>query len=345
MKLGVSIVICCYNSADRLPKALSHLGFQSALHDPNWEIIVVDNASTDNTSEVAKQACPEAIKSRLLVVTEPKSGLSNARITGLHAARYNIISFIDDDNWVSPDWIAQVNEAFATDVKLGVLGGPSLPVYEGQPPPWIDKIKGFYALGPQHQEDGDITEAQGSLLWGAGLTIRREALMQLFHQGFEFLMNDRKGSILSTGGDTEICFALRAMGWSLRYDSRLTLQHFVPSSRLTWEYACKLMLGMGSASVVITIYLIAFKKRPFDYPSVLKRKGKWSYQFLKSFKNLINTILLNPTACWDKKEGCEVVLKYQKLKGECTSLLENRSKYTECIKRIRNASWNIEGKQ
>lgn len=345
MKQGVSIVICCYNSATRLPETLKHLGCQSALDDTNWEVIIVDNASTDNTTEVAKEACPESLKSRLRLVAEPKSGLSNARITGFQSARYNIISFIDDDNWVSPDWIDQVNEAFARDVKLGVLGGPSLPVYEGQPPPWIDKIKGFYALGPQHPKDGDITEAQGSLLWGAGLTIRSEALMQLFHQGFEFLMNDRKGSILSTGGDTEICFALRAMGWSLRYDSSLTLQHFVPSSRLTWQYACKLMHGMGAASVLFNIYLIALKNAPFDNYLLIKKKGNWNYQFLKSFKNLLNTIFLNPLVCLDKKEGCDIVLKYQMLKGELSTLLENRSNYTECINRIQSARWNVDGKQ
>lgn len=344
MKQGVSIVICCYNSATRLPETLKHLGCQSALDDPHWEIIVVDNASTDNTTEVAKEACPESIKSRLRLFAEPKNGLSNARICGLHASRYSLISFIDDDNWVSPDWIRKINAAFATDSKLGVLGGPALPVYESPPPPWMSRIKGFYALGEQHAHDGDITDAGGTLLWGAGLTIRREALIQLFERGFEFLMSGRKGSSLSTGEDTEICFALRAMGWKFRYDSRLTLQHLVISPRLTWDYACKLMYGMGEASVLFTVYLIALGKAPFNSPSVIKKRGQWSYQCLKSLKELLINALSNPLAVWNKREGNNNVLKYQILKGELSSLLANKKRYTEYITRIQNASWNLENK-
>jgi glycosyltransferase involved in cell wall biosynthesis len=344
MKQGVSIVICCYNSATRLPETLRHLGCQSSCDDPDWEVIIVDNASTDNTTEIAKEACPESIKSRLRLVAEPKSGLSNARICGLHASQYSLVSFIDDDNWVSPDWIKKINTAFATDSKLGALGGPALPVYESPPPPWMSRIKGFYALGEQHAHDGDITDAEGTLLWGAGLTIRREALIKLFERGFEFLMSDRQGSRLSTGGDTEICFGLRAMGWSFRYDSQITLQHFVPSSRLTWEYACNLMYGMGCASVVFTIYLIAFGKMPFDHPSLMKRKGNWNYQFLKSIKKIMELLLFNPSVSWRKKEGCDAEIKYQILKGVLSSLLSNKKKYTEYINKIQNASWNLENK-
>src|SRR5215468_3703384 len=97
---GVSVIICCYNSSTRLPDTLSHLGRQNVRPSIPWEVVIVNNASTDNTTVVAHQCWPSDAPTVLRVVYEPRLGLSHARSRGLSEARYEIVSFVDDDNWV-----------------------------------------------------------------------------------------------------------------------------------------------------------------------------------------------------------------------------------------------------
>ena len=99
---GVWVVLCCHNSAGRLPLTLAHLAAQQISPKLAWEVIVVDNASNDGTAEVAMKAWPEDAPVKLHVVHESQLGLSNARWRGFSQARYEVVSFIDDDNWCRP---------------------------------------------------------------------------------------------------------------------------------------------------------------------------------------------------------------------------------------------------
>jgi glycosyltransferase involved in cell wall biosynthesis len=102
---GVSIIICCHNSSTKLPATLSHLRKQQVPRELPWEVVVVDNASTDGTSCVALNNWPQDAPTTLRVVTEKRLGLSHARTRGLLEAKYEIVSFIDDDNWVCSSWV------------------------------------------------------------------------------------------------------------------------------------------------------------------------------------------------------------------------------------------------
>jgi glycosyltransferase involved in cell wall biosynthesis len=107
---GVSIIIFCHNSANRLPQTIEHLASQKVSRNVQWEVIVVDNASTDNTSKLAKNCWPKDTSVPLKVVYEPQLGLNNARHRGFIEAKYEIVSFVDDDNRVCPEWVHLVHE-------------------------------------------------------------------------------------------------------------------------------------------------------------------------------------------------------------------------------------------
>ncbi|HEY0257611.1 MAG TPA: glycosyltransferase, partial [Candidatus Methylacidiphilales bacterium] len=263
MKPGVSVVICCHNSAKRLPETLRNLAAQEISPDLPWEVIVVDNASTDDTATVARNSWA-ATSSPLRVVAEPKAGLCHARIRGIQEAQHEIISFLDDDNWAAPDWIRRVQAIFSSRPEVGACGGRINAVCEISPPSWFESLRGNYAVGPQHSETGDITNDPGTLLFGAGLNLRTAAIRELFDKGFVFLMSGRDGNRLLAGEDTELCFALRALGWHLWYDDALQLRHFIPKERLRWDYARRLMQGMGKASILFELYLLALDRPPFQ---------------------------------------------------------------------------------
>src|SRR5437867_4426773 len=138
---SVSVVICCHNSAQRLPETLGHLARQKFEASIPWEVIVVDNASTDETPKIARNCWPAQARSILRIVPEPQPGLSHARIRGFAEAKYAIVCFIDDDNWVCPDWVQTVAKTMSLHPEVGACGGRIEAVCEIEPPPWFETYK------------------------------------------------------------------------------------------------------------------------------------------------------------------------------------------------------------
>ncbi|MEI6322436.1 MAG: glycosyltransferase [bacterium] len=343
MSPSVSIVICCYNSATRLPETLAHLARQEFDNEIEWEILVVDNASTDGTAEVAMRTCPIGIRDRLRIVSEAQVGRYYALTTGFKNAHYDIVSFVDDDNWVNPRFIDSVSKIFSKEPLIGIAGGPSKPVFESSPPEWFEEICEFYALGDQQPKEGDITDNSGHLLWGAGSSVRRSALHELFDKGFIFnLTTTTRLETKRLGGeDTELCFAIRALGWRLWYDSRLGIKHFIPKSRLTWSYAHGLFSGSGSSAAYLEMYLIAFSRWPFD--SKNRIKNSWVYQFAKSAKNLFVSFITSPLQSLSCREGSIPALHFKRHLEKTRTLLSLLGQYKKKIQHIRNARWNKVG--
>lgn len=246
---GVSIVICCHNSAERLPETLAHLLRQQTPPQIAWEVLVVDNASTDGTPEVAASCWPAGFARPLRIVHERRIGASHARRRGIQEARHEIISFIDDDNWVSPDWVRLVMKVMSEHPEVGLCGGASEPVCQRTPPPWFAANAHSYAASPQAEQRGWCVQ-----LWTAGMSIRKRAWQQLMDAGFDFVLVGREGGKLTAGEDSELCLAMALADWKLWYEPELCMRHFIPSSRLTWDHLRKLYRGFGAARVYLPLY-------------------------------------------------------------------------------------------
>ena len=233
---GISIIVCCYNSVGRIEKTLEHISAQQVPESIPWEIIVVDNSSTDATSIIADKIL-QAGKNfhRSIIVQEPVPGLSNARKKGIEAARYEYIILCDDDNWLTPGYLVHVYQLFENRPELGVIGGRGSGVYELEPPAWLERMEKTYAIGPQSARSGNLKS-----VWGAGMGVRRSAYLKLISLNFNHLNTDRFKNKLTGGGDTEICLALGRMGYVVWYDENLLFQHFVPRERINLQYAKRL---------------------------------------------------------------------------------------------------------
>lgn len=252
---GVSVVICTYNGSSRIMATLEHLFLQEVDRNINWEIVVIDNASSDRTGSVVEEwASKRNMPCPLRVIYEPRAGLTNARKRGVAESRYSTVSFVDDDNWVCAGWISGVMRIFLEHPEVGACGGPCEAVCETSPPMWFARFKGGYAV----EESMIAREVNGpgdnGYLCGAGLSIRKSAWEALFDAGFELRLSDRLGGRLISGGDAEICFGLRLLGWRLWYDPTLRLKHFIPASRLTWRYLRRLHRGFGMSRPYIDPY-------------------------------------------------------------------------------------------
>ncbi|MCM8776434.1 MAG: glycosyltransferase family 2 protein, partial [Candidatus Omnitrophica bacterium] len=177
--LSVSIVICCHNSSQRLPGVLDHLACQEVPPGLSWEIVVIDNLSMDSTQQTAEEYW-RRLRSLvpIRVVREDRLGAGFARFRGLSEAEKDIVSFVDDDNWVSPDWICRVSEIMQSHPEIGACGGRNEPVCGVEPPFWFQRFSGHYAVGAQFDKPGDVTQA-GGFLYGAGLSVRRSAWLEI----------------------------------------------------------------------------------------------------------------------------------------------------------------------
>lgn len=334
---GVSIVICCHNSAKRLPPTLAHLASQRDCDGIPWEVIVVDNASQDETAQVALELWPKDAPAPLRVVHEPRLGLSYARQRGLTEAQYEIVSFIDDDNWVTPNWVRTVLDVMSEHPEVAACGGCNENVCEVDPPWWFEQFKSQLAIGAQGQQAGDVTETRG-WLWGAGLTIRKSAWLQLINNGFHQLLVGRQSDRLTSGEDVELCFALRLAGWRLWYEPRLVLYHFIPANRLRWTYFRRLNRGFGAQTVWLDAYHFALRGRPTTLKETLERTWQWQV-----FKGLLSLRLYRKTLLKVLKgetlEGNYNLLYLERLLGRLSELLRLRGVYGKVIQKVANASW------
>src|SRR5258707_15236118 len=124
MPSGVSVIICCFNSAARIAPTLEHLYNQKNISLSGWEVIIIDNCSTDNTSEKASKIWesfgPE--KPRFKIVNESTPGLSTAREKGLDEAYYDYVLFCDDDNWLDENYLGIALNIMQNNPRIGALG-------------------------------------------------------------------------------------------------------------------------------------------------------------------------------------------------------------------------------
>ncbi len=286
MKQGVSVIICCYNSAKRLPETLRHLALQKVPSDIPWEVIVVNNASTDDTVHVAEQEWSQYnLSIPFRIVDQPKPGLSNARDKGFEVAEYEYCLFCDDDNWLQKDYVRIAFETMESDPMIGVVGGHGEPVVcERKLMVWKNLNKVGYGIGAQHQESGDITYVKGQV-YGAGAVFNRSSYFKLKEYGFVSLLSDRTGTKLSSGGDTELCLALVLKGYKIYYSHKLRFKHFIPDERISTEYVHKMKLEKEHSRIPISLY----RYKIFN-PSLFHSKFIWWRELGYSFKRGLMSI-------------------------------------------------------
>lgn len=325
---GVSVVICCHNGAERLPATLRHLAAQAVPAGLAWEALLIDNASTDGSAAVAGAVWPRGGPAPLRILAEPRLGVGHARVRGLDEAVYDVVSFVDDDNWVAPDWVATVWDVMTTRPEIDACGGDSEACPEGEPPSWFGRFASYWAVGRQ----GETAHDDAGHLWGAGLSVRTSAWRALRGGGFTLSLAGRRGTSLVSGEDVELCAALRLSGRRIRYDPRLRLRHFVPRTRLTWSYARGLCRGWGVASASLDPYLMA--AGPGGLHGRLLRL--WTWRALAVVTRLFGQCLVTAMR---PGEGSAAVLRLETLRGRLSGLLAERRAWRANMRRVREAAW------
>jgi len=334
---GLSVIICCHDSDDRIGKVLECLKAQKTKTPFSWEVVLVDNGKNEGLSTVCKQIWDEDSRVSINIVIETKPGLSIARTRGIHSAKYNIICFVDDDNWLRDNWVETAYSIMNEYPDVGACGGISEPVFEKTPPFWFELFKESYAVGEQGKFAGEV-DRERNFLWGGGLVIRRAALHDLYTGGFEPLLIGREGRKLTSGEDAELCFSMKLAHWKIWYCPELKLCHFIRSDRLNWKYLKRLHYNFGASSAILHLYtdeLGMFHSRRKHLKDAGWQKTFWSHiRHLLKDKYLLK--YLSPIGY----EGDKDVLYVERILGEIVFIFKNRKKYASWRNSIRTAQWN-----
>ena len=296
MKDKVSIIVCCYNSALKLPKTLEHLSHQKISADLSYEVIIVDNASTDCTADVARLYWSTLnTKIPLRIVHETTAGLVHARICGVHAALYELLVFCDDDNWLREDYVQNAANIMNADASIGVLGGQSVLAPHIKAPNWWKEHQGNYAVGKQLSTTGYAN--QRGFLYGAGLVTRKSIAKKIFDPQYPLLLTGRKGDQCLSGEDWEYCQRALILGYNLFYSEDLFYWHDVAEHRLNKIKLDQLLQSFEAGRDIAERY--KYLRRYFCYSRLL--------QILLLFKSLANYLLANFNTRYRKLE----LLKFQ----------------------------------
>ena len=229
--MDVSVIICTYNRCQSLQTTLVSLLSLEVPEGLAWEVLVVDNNSTDQTKTVVEDFAAK-VPFSVTRVLETEPGLSEARNAGLRHAKGEIISFLDDDVLVFPDWLTEVCKGFAL-VGTACLGGKALLPPGLKFPRWWD-----------HSYDGPIgncnlgdeiltSETKNLNIIGANLSFRRIVFEKF---GFFSSKVGRKGTNLSMGEETEFISRLQTQGLLAGYYPRATVYHVPDPNRMTISY-------------------------------------------------------------------------------------------------------------
>ena len=255
MNFKWSVIMCCYNSKERLGSSLKHIFQQNYLKNTPIELVIVDNNSSDGLKEyILNLTVPESVTVKF--VFEFERGLSAARRAGVLSSSGDYICWVDDDNDLESDYLMVASQIFDSDEKICFLGGESSwpsSFKEEYKPRFIRRFSRAVAVGKQRQFNEGYLKS-GDFLWGAGLCMRRAIIVGLYKSGFQPVLTGRLGELILSGEDGELTILLQLSGGLGFYSNRLQLQHRIDNSRFTYHYFCKLFFGMGLAYPTIWSY-------------------------------------------------------------------------------------------
>lgn len=224
--MKISAIICTHNREQYLGAAIDSLLNQDF---PEFEVVVVDNASSDRTTEIA------SLRPSIKYVYEPVIGLSVARNTGAKVAAGDILAYLDDDAVAAPNWLRVLYEAYQNNEKLAVAGGKVTLIWpEGiQPPRWLSPglsgNLGAYDLG----DTVVYINQPGMTPRGLNYSIRRTFLEQI--GGFNINLG-RVGKNLLSNEELHMTELALKMGWEVAYFPDALVAHNVAPERLKRQW-------------------------------------------------------------------------------------------------------------
>jgi len=225
--MKISIILCTYNRCQKLSKALESTAALRLVEPDEWEVLVVDNNSSDQTRQVAEGFC-RRYPNHFRYLFESNQGKSYALNAGIREARGDVLAFIDDDVTVELTWLQNLTASLHGRGWAGA-GGRVLPQRTFVPPRWLSLEGGPFGLFDRGTVASELKEAP----LGNNMAFRREMFEK--YGDFRTDLGPRPGSEIR-GEDSAFANRLLAAGERLRYEPSAVVYHEVPDCRVHKEY-------------------------------------------------------------------------------------------------------------
>jgi glycosyltransferase involved in cell wall biosynthesis len=232
----IDVVICTYNRAQMLDRALETLRRQRTSPSVAWSVVVVDNNCTDETAAVVRRHAEAGLE--VAIVHEPEQGLTAARRRGVESTAAPWIAFVDDDSLLDDSWIEEAARFAREHPACGAFGARVVLDWERQPPDYVRRFPWAYA-----SQDHGPEPKRVRLLVGAGLVVGRKALEETGWNDQQFI-GSRIGDRLGAGDDVEMTLRIGSR-YEVWYAPRCRMRHVIAADRTRFTYVCRLVFGLG----------------------------------------------------------------------------------------------------
>lgn len=238
--MNITVAICTWNRCALLEKTLEQAAQLSIPRGVEWELLVINNNSTDATDEVIA-----SFSNRLPLrsVFEGQAGLSHARNRAVQEAAGDYILWTDDDVLVDKEWLAAYQEAFTNWPDAVIFGGNIEPWFEGTPPAWLplvwERVASAYASRDLGEQAVPLSDEV--MPFGANFAVRAR-------EQRKFLYDPRLGvrpDNIMGGEETTVIRQMMSDGITGRWVPAARVRHFIPQARQTIEYLRKYFKGYG----------------------------------------------------------------------------------------------------
>ena len=246
--LDVTVILCTFNRCEGLASALQSIAASQMPASVSWEVLVVDNNSTDKTPEVVESVSRQH-SGRFRYLFEPKSGKSYALNSGIANAAGKVLVFTDDDVTVTATWLQNLTAKLLSDDGLAGAGGRTLPAQKFNPPSWLSTdFSSWAGIVFAYFDLGNNACELDRAPFGANMAFRKEMFGK--YGGFRTDLGPGPNpDIPRPNEDTELGRRLLAAGERLRYEPSAIVYHVVPEARITQQYFFSWWFDYGRALV------------------------------------------------------------------------------------------------
>jgi len=334
----LTILMCTYNGSRTIVEALRSIAEQVNTLKEVVEIIIVDNASSDDTSKLVLDSISKfKLNARLLF--EPQPGKINAFLRGVNEAKGKLISVIDDDTFIEPQFINNTLKIFEKYPNVGMVGSSNEVLIEETIPHWFEWVKQKYACAKPYflgdttiQKDNTII-GQLALIAGGGSTFLVEPLKSCLSEGYIFFNDTQRGTKMSvTCEDFELCWLIYSLGYDFAYNPSIRLRHAIDPNRLNLKYLRTLCKTIG-AGMLGTDPFASFAKSKKQKSSI---KYTWQWKLLGKLKAYI----LPGYRCNSQEEQLFInwISRIENA-GAIRRIIAERKNYTRHIRQVVCGKW------
>ncbi|HHP7243048.1 MAG TPA: hormogonium polysaccharide biosynthesis glycosyltransferase HpsE [Elainellaceae cyanobacterium] len=261
-----TVAIPTYNGEFRLPEVLNQLCKQIGTESFSWEVVIVDNNSSDRTASVI-QRYQQFSRVPIHYCFEPDQGAAYARSRAVREAHGNLVGFLDDDNIPSCNWVSEAYAFGQQHPNAGAYGSQIHGEYEVTPPKHFERIAPFLAITQRGSKPLLYVPSRKILPPSAGLVVRRQVWLD--HVPTQPILVGRLADNPLAGEDLEMISYIQRSEWEVWYNPLMEIVHKIPQQRLEKHYLISLFRGMGLSRHVTRMLNVKPWQRPFAFLAYL----------------------------------------------------------------------------